>query len=64
MSKKFKSDLERLELVKKYKCSRLSISEFGKVNDIPYATLRAWIYAFDNLDGDFVRINKAIDNRK
>ena len=62
MSKKFRSDLERLEIVKKYKCSGISISEFGRINNIPYATLRDWIYAFDNLDGDFVRINKAINN--
>ena len=61
MSKKFRSDLERLEIVKKFKCSGLSISEFSRENEIPYATLRDWIYAYDNLDGDFVRINKAID---
>ena len=46
MSKKFKSDLERLEIVKKYKCSRLNISELERVNDISYATLRDRKYAF------------------
>ena len=57
---KYKSDYERLEMVKKFKCSNKSISQFSKDENIPYATIRDWIRAFDNIDGEFVKLKKEI----
>ena len=37
---KYKSDYERLEMVKKFKCSNKSISQFSKDENIPYTTIR------------------------
>ena len=55
---KYKSDYERLETVKKFKCSNKSISQFSKDENIPYATVRDRIRAFDNIDGEFVKLKK------
>ncbi|MCC9261221.1 MAG: hypothetical protein K8V75_02445 [Methanobrevibacter woesei] len=55
---KYKSDYERLETVKKFKCSNKSISQFSRDEKIPYTTLRDWIRAFDNIDGEFVKLKK------
>lgn len=57
---KYKSDYERLEIVKKYKASRLTITEFAKQNGLAYSTLRDWVYAYDNIDGSFVKLQKEI----
>ena len=37
---KYKSDYERLEMVKKFKCSNKSISQFSKDENISYTTIR------------------------
>lgn len=55
---KYKTDYERLEMVKKFKCSHKSISQFSKDENIPYGTIRDWIRAFDNIDGEFVKLKK------
>ena len=55
---KYKSDYERLEMVKKFKCSNKSISQFSKDENIPYTTIRDWLRAFDNIDGEFVKLKK------
>ncbi|MDY0194348.1 MAG: hypothetical protein RBR93_12625 [Aliarcobacter butzleri] len=52
------SNYERLETVKKFKDSNLSISEFSRVSGVNRTTLRDWVNAFDNIDGSFVRLNK------
>lgn len=59
---KFFSDYERLEMIKKYKVSGLTMSEFSRRNNISRTTLRDWVKAFDNIDGSFVRLNKKINN--
>ena len=53
---KYKPDYERLEMVKKFKCSNKTISQFSKDENIPYTTIRA----FDNIDGEFVKLKKEI----
>jgi transposase-like protein len=57
---KYKSDYERLETVKAFKVSKQSIRAFAKEKGISRETLRDWVNAFDNIDGSFVRLNKAI----
>lgn len=57
---KYKSDYERLEMVKKFKCSNKTISQFSKDEKIPYTTIRDWIRAFDNIDGEFVKLKKEL----
>ena len=37
---KYKSDYERLEMVKKFKCSNKTISQFSKDEKIPYTKLK------------------------
>lgn len=49
------SDQERLEYVKKYKTSGLSVSEFAKRHNLARCTLRDWINAFESISGDFMR---------
>jgi len=58
---KYKTDYERLEMVKAFKASRMSVMEFSRKNNISRETLRGWINAYNNIDGSFVRLNKVID---
>lgn len=58
---KFRTDYERLEIVKEFKISKKTIREYAKEKGIPYATLRDWIYAYNNIDGSFIRLNKVMD---
>ncbi len=58
---KRKTDYERLEIVKEFKVSKLSVSEFAFMKGISRTTLRDWINAFDNIDGSFVRLSKKIN---
>ncbi len=59
---KFKSDYERLETVKEFKLSRMSISEFSRYKGVNRETLRDWVNAYDNLDGSFIRLNKVLES--
>lgn len=61
---KFKSDYERLETVKEFKVSRMTVSEFARQKGIHRETLRDWINAYNNIDGSFVRLNKALASDK
>lgn len=58
---KYRTDLERLEMVKEFKISKKSMSEFAKKKGIPISTLRDWVTAYNNIDGSFVRLQKEID---
>lgn len=58
---KYKTDYERLEMVKAFKASRLSVMEFSRQKGISRETLRGWINAYNNIDGSFVRLNKVMD---
>lgn len=59
--KKYRTDYQRLEIVKKYKSSGLSVSEFARRNGFSRTTIRDWVNAFDNIDGSFVKLNKEIN---
>ncbi|HOE53869.1 MAG TPA: helix-turn-helix domain-containing protein [Bacilli bacterium] len=61
---KYKTDYERLETVKEFKMSKLSVSEFARQKGINRTTLRDWINAYDNIDGSFVRLNKVLDSSR
>ena len=61
---KFKSDYERLETVKEFKVSKMTVSEFARQKGIHRETLRDWINAYNNIDGSFVRLNKALTTDK
>lgn len=60
---KYKTDEERLEIVKGYKRSKKTISEYAKEAGISRCTLRDWIHAYDNIDGEFVRLRKNINDK-
>lgn len=60
---KFKTDYERLEIVKEFKVSRLSMREFSAKRGIARETLRGWVNAFDNIDGSFINLNKPINSK-
>lgn len=54
------SDRERLEYVKQYKISGLSVSEFAKRHNLARCTLRDWINAFESISGDFIQVNPSL----
>ena len=54
MAKKHYTDRERMEIVKKFRASGLSINRYARENGIAYATLRDWAYAFRDLKVDLV----------
>lgn len=56
--RKHYTSYERLETVKEFKVSKLTVSEFSRLKGINRTTLRDWINAFDNIDGSFVKLNK------
>ncbi len=58
--KKYRTDYDRLEIVKKYKLSGLSISEYARRNNLARSSLRDWVSAYDNIDGSFVRLKRDI----
>ena len=57
MAKKHYTDRERMEIVKRFRASGLSINRYAKENGIPFTTLRDWAYAFRDLEGRFVRLD-------
>ena len=59
---KYYTDYERLEWVKKWKTSKLTKAEFSRRYKIAYETLRDWINAYNDLKGQFVRIDPNIGN--
>lgn len=54
------SDRERLEYVKQYKTSGLSVSEFAKRHNLARCTLRDWVNAFESISGDFIQVNHSL----
>lgn len=59
---KYKSDYERLETVKEFKVSKMSIRAFAIKKGMSRETLRDWVNAFDNIDGSYVKLNKVLDS--
>ena len=60
--RKFKTNYERFETVKEYKVSRMSLRDFASSKGMSYETLRGWVNAFNNIDGSFINLNKAINS--
>ncbi len=58
---KFYTDYERLEFVKKFKESRLSSREFALANNLAVSTFRDWVHAFEDINGGFINIGKALE---
>ena len=54
------SDQERLEYVKQYKTSGLSVREFAKRHNLARCTLRDWINAFESISGDFIQVSPSL----
>lgn len=59
---KFRSDYERLEIVKQFKVSKMTLTAFAKSKGVSRETLRDWVNAYNNIDGSFVRLNKVLDS--
>ena len=57
MAKKHYTDRERMEAVKRFRASGLSINRYARENCLAYSTLRDWAYAFRDLEGKFVRLD-------
>jgi len=57
------SDRERLDAVKKYRGSGMSASEFARKEGYNRSTLKDWVSAYQNLQGDFIRIDNIEDQR-
>jgi len=56
-------DRERLDAVKKYRGSGMSASEFARKEGYNRSTLKDWVSAYQNLQGDFIRIDNIEDQR-
>lgn len=54
---KYYTDKERLDYVKEWKVSGLNQTQYAKKKGLPIATFRDWVHAFQNLQGQFIRIN-------
>ena len=57
MAKKHYTDRERMEIVKKFRASGMPISRYAKENGLAFSTLRDWAYAYQDLEGRFVRLD-------
>ena len=57
MAKKHYTDRERMEIVKKFRASGLPISRYARENGLAFSTLRDWAYAYEDLEGRFVRLD-------
>ena len=57
MAKKHYTDRERMEVVKKFRASGMPISRYAKENGLAFSTLRDWAYAYEDLEGRFVRLD-------
>ncbi|MFA5381431.1 MAG: transposase [Candidatus Izemoplasmatales bacterium] len=55
------TDRERLDAVKKYRGSGMSASEFARKEGYNRNTLKDWASAYQNLQGNFIRIDNIDD---
>jgi len=51
------TDRERLDAVKKYRTSGMSVREYARKEGYSRGTLRDWVTAYQNLQGEFIRID-------
>lgn len=54
---KYYTDRERLDAVKKFRASGMSASEFSRKEGYKRSTLKDWVSAYENLQGEFIRID-------
>ena len=57
MAKKFFTDFERTEYVKKFRTSDLFLRRFAMMHRVNRETLRDWVNAYQNLEGKFIRLD-------
>lgn len=57
MTKKFFTDFERMEYVKKFRTSGLSLRRFAMMHGVNRETLRDWVNAYQDLEGEFIRLD-------
>ena len=57
MVKKFFTDFERTEYVKKFRTSGLFLRRFAMMHRINRETLRDWVNAYRDLEGKFIRLD-------
>jgi transposase-like protein len=55
------TDRERLDAVKKYRASGMSAGEFARKEGYNRSALKDWVSAYQNLQGDFIRIDNIDD---
>ena len=51
------TDRDRLDMVKKYRLSGLTMSDYARQEKINRSTLKDWVAAYNHLQGDFIRID-------
>ncbi|HKL84550.1 MAG TPA: hypothetical protein VJZ48_03670 [Bacilli bacterium] len=59
--KKYQTDIERLEWVKRWKRSGLSVRQFALQNNLGRTALNDWVNAYNNIDGRFIRIDPNLE---
>ena len=57
MARKYYTDFERMEAVKKWKVSGLPVKTFADRNGLNRETFRTWVDAYHDIEGRFVRLN-------
>ncbi|MBU1142594.1 MAG: hypothetical protein KKH92_03005 [Firmicutes bacterium] len=56
------TDRDRLDTVKKYRLSGLTMSDYARQEHINRSTIKDWVAAYNHLQGDFIRIDN-LDSR-
>ncbi|MFA7097717.1 MAG: helix-turn-helix domain-containing protein [Gammaproteobacteria bacterium] len=51
------TDRDRLDMVKKYRLSGLTMSDYARQEKINRSTLKDWVAAYNHLQGDFIRMD-------
>lgn len=62
MARRFFTDFERMEYVKKFRASGLSLRRFAMIHGVNRETLRDWVNAYQDIEGKFIRLD--FDNDK
>ena len=57
MAKKFFTNFERMECVKKFRTFGLSLRRFAMMHGVNRETLRDWVNAYQDLEGKFIGLD-------
>lgn len=60
---RFFTDQQRFNIVKEFRTSGLTISDFARKRRMSRETLRDWVNAYNNLNGNFIDVSN-FDNEK